>query len=137
MAQLNITLNQQEILQMLGDDTGNAFKELLRESLNAVLGAESSEQLGAGRYERTESRTDSRNGTRERPLTTRIGTIVLDVPRHRNAPFKTMVFENYKRSEAALVTTMAEMVVGGVSTAKVGKVMETLCGRSFSKSTVS
>ena len=48
-----------------------------------------------------------------------------------------MVFENYKRSEAALVTTMAEMVVGGVSTAKVGRVMETLCGRSFSKSTVS
>lgn len=54
---------------------------------------------------------------RTRALTTRIGSIELDVPRHRNVPFKTLVFDNYKRSEAALVTVMAEMVVAGVSTA--------------------
>lgn len=59
------------------------------------------------------------------------------VPRHRNIPFRTLVFENYSRSEAALVASMAEMVVNGVSTRKVSKVMETLCGTSFSKSTVS
>ena len=48
-----------------------------------------------------------------------------------------MVFDNYCRSEAALVVTMAEMVVNGVSTRKVSQVMETLCGKSFSKSSVS
>ena len=48
-----------------------------------------------------------------------------------------MVFENYSRSEAALVTTMAEMVVSGVSTRKVARVVETLCGSSISKSAVS
>lgn len=32
---------------------------------------------------------------------------------------------------------MAEMVIGGVSTAKVGRVMEEICGKSFSKQTVS
>ena len=99
--------------------------------------AESDEQLGAGRYERGESRTDSRNGTRERRLTTRVGTIVLEVPRRRSAPFETMVFESYRRSEAALVATMAEMVVGGVSTAKVGKVMREICGREFPRQSVS
>ncbi len=137
MAQLNITFDQREILQMLADDTGSAYRELLRGALNAVLQAESAEQLGAERYERTDERSDMRNGTRSRSLTTRIGTIELTVPRHRNAPFKTLVFENFGRSEGALVTTMAEMVVGGVSTAKVGRVMEELCGRSFSRSTVS
>jgi hypothetical protein len=45
--------------------------------------------------------------------------------------------ENYSRSEAALVTTMAEMVVSGVSTRKVARVVETLCGTSISKSAVS
>ena len=99
--------------------------------------AESDEQLGAGRYERGESRTDSRNGTRERRLTTRVGTIVLEVPRRRSAPFETMVFESYRRSEAALVATMAEVVVGGVSTAKVGKVMREICGREFPRQSVS
>ena len=137
MAQLNITLNQDEILQLLGENSNEAFKTLLQESLNSVLKAESSEQLKATPYERSEERTDSRNGSRERTLNTRIGTILLTVPRHRNQPFKSMIFENYSRSEAALVSTMTEMVVNGVSTRKVSKVVETLCGTSFSKSTVS
>ena len=124
MAQPNITLNQEEILELLQDSRPDAFKNLLQESLNGVLKAESAEQLRAEPYERTEERTDSRNGTRDRPLVTRLGRIELKVPRHRNVPFKTLVFDNYKRSEAALVTTMAEMVIGGVSTAKVGRVME-------------
>lgn len=137
MAQLNITLNQEEILQILSNNSGEAFKKLLQESLNSVLKAESDEQLQAAPYERTDGRKDFRNGTRERNLTTRIGTITLRVPRHRNQPFETMVFENWSRSEAALVTSMAEMVVNGVSTRKVSKVVETLCGESCSKSTVS
>lgn len=137
MAQLNITLNQEEILQLLSNDRNETFKTLLQESLNGILKAESEEQLKAAPYERTEDRTDSRNGTRERELTTRIGTITLTVPRHRNTPFKTMVFDNYTRSEAAFVAGMAEMVVNGVSTRRVSKVVETLCGTSISKSAVS
>ena len=137
MAQFNITLNQEEILQLLLEDRGDAFKSILQASLNKILQVESSEQLKAAPYERSEDRTDSRNGTRERELNTRIGRIVLHVPRHRNVPFKTLVFDNYSRSEAALIASMAEMVVNGVSTRKVSRVMETLCGTSFSRSTVS
>ena len=138
MAQVNLTLNQDELLQVLSSNNGSdVLKALLQTSLNQFLTAESTEQLGAEPYERTENRTDSRNGSRERPLTTRIGTITLTVPRHRNEPFRTMLFENYQRSEAALITTMAEMVIEGVSTRKVARVMEELCGKDFSKSTVS
>ena len=137
MAQLNITLNQEEIQALLLDDRGEAFKSILQASLNKILQAESAEQLKAAPYERSDERTDSRNGSRDRELNTRIGKITLHVPRHRNVPFKTLVFDNYSRSEAALVASMAEMVVNGVSTRKVSKVMETLCGTSFSKSAVS
>ena len=137
MAQLNITLNQEEIQALLLDDRGEAFKQLLQTSLNKILQAESAEQLKAAPYERSEERTDCRNGSRDRDLNTRVGRITLHVPRHRNVPFKTLVFDNYSRSEAALVASMAEMVVNGVSTRKVSRVMETLCGTSFSKSAVS
>lgn len=138
MAQLNITLNQEEILQLLSADRNVAFAKLLQDSLNIILKAESAEQLKAEPYERTEERTGSRNGFRARPFTTRIGQITLMVPKHRNGePFKTFIFDNYCRSEAALIVTMAEMCVNGVSTRKVSQVMETLCGKSFSKSTVS
>ncbi|WP_373730646.1 IS256 family transposase [Bacteroides heparinolyticus] len=138
MAQLNITLNQEEILQLIASDRNDAFVKLLQASLNCILKAESTEQLKAEPYERTEERTGSRNGFRDRPLTTRIGKITLKVPKHRNGEaFKTIVFDTYCRSEAALVITMAEMCVNGVSTRKVSQIMETLCGKSFSKSTVS
>ena len=137
MAQINITLDQEEILQLLCDDRDEAFRQLLQNSLNSVLKAESAEQLKAAPYERSEKRTDSRNGTRQRKLATRIGSITLEVPRHRNVPFRTMIFDNYSRSEAALIACMAEMVVNGVSTRKVAKVVETLCGETYTKSTVS
>ena len=137
MAQLNITLNQEEILQLLSVDHDEAFKKIFTESLNSLLKVESQEQLNAAPYERTQERTDSRNGYRDRELKTRIGTITLHVPRHREQPFKTMIFENYSRSEAALIASMAEMVVNGVSTRKVSQIMETLCGTSYSKSAVS
>lgn len=137
MAQINITLNQEEIQRLLTENRDEAFKKLLENAVNSVLKAESTQQLHAEPYERTEERTDSRNGFRDRPFTTRIGRITLHVPRHRKVPFKTMIFDNYSRSEAALIAGMAEMVVNGVSTRRVSKVVETLCGTSFSKSTVS
>lgn len=137
MAQINLTLDQDEVLELLGADTGETFRMILQRSLNAILKAESAAQLRAQPYERSQKRTDMRNGIRTRQLITRVGRLELAVPRHRDVPFKTLVFSNYSTCEAALVTTMAEMVVAGVSTAKVGRVMEEICGKNFSKQTVS
>jgi putative transposase len=99
--------------------------------------AESAAQLQAEPYERSDDRKDYRNGTRDRKLVTRIGTLELVVPRHRNEPFQTALFDNYSRSETALINTMIEMVINGVSTRKVSRVVEQLCGTSVSKSLVS
>ena len=68
MAQLNITLNQEEIQALLLDDRGEAFKKILQTSLNKILQVESAEQLKAAPYERSEERTDCRNGSRDRDL---------------------------------------------------------------------
>lgn len=71
---------------------------------------------------------------RRRGLSTRLGELELEVPRHRRRPFATQVFDRYQRTEDALLTTMAEMVVMGVSTRKVGRIVEELCGTGVSKS---
>ena len=84
-----------------------------------------------------QERTDSRNGVRTRELKPRIGRLTMSVPRHRNQPFRTMLFENYPRSEQALLTIMTTMVLEGVSTRKITRITEELCGTSFSKSAVS
>ncbi len=138
MAQLNISL-ESEILHGLftSDGRDEAFSKLLASILNQVLDAQSTEQIGAKRYERNGERKAYRNGIRERQMTTRIGTIILAIPRHRQGHFETDLFDRYQRSEQALVLAMIEMVINGVSTRKIQTVTEELCGQSFSKSTVS
>ncbi len=61
----------------------------------------------------------------------------LNVPRHRNKSFETEIFEKFKRSEQALLSTMMQMVIDGVSTRKVDNITRELCGINYSKSTVS
>ncbi len=138
MAQFNITLSGEHLKDLfLSDGKDEAFSRLLEEIFNQVLLAQSTEQLRAKPYERTDDRTAYRNGVRERQLTTRVGKLTLKVPRHRNGQFSTELFSRYQRSEQALVLAMMEMVVNGVSTRKVERITEELCGETFSRSTIS
>jgi putative transposase len=66
-----------------------------------------------------------------------VGTIELEVPRDREGRFQTQVFERYQRSEKALLLAVAQMYVQGVSTRKVKKITEALCGLEVSRSQVS
>ena len=118
-------------------DDPNFLRELVEAALNRFLDAEISEHLQAGPYERSEGRAGYRNGYRPRQLKTRVGTLTLAVPMDREGTFKSELFERYQRSEKALVGTLMEMYLEGVSTRKVKDVTEVLCGTSFSKSTVS
>ena len=137
MAQIHFTLEYDFLIGLFAESKDDAFAKLMEAILNQVLKAESTEQLGVENYQRSGSRKDYRNGMRTRSLVTRIGKLELEVPRHRNTPFKTVLFENYQRNEQALISTMMEMVIQGVSTRNIQKVTEELCGESFSKSTVS
>lgn len=118
-------------------DDPNFLREIVEAALNRFLDAEITDHLQAGPYERSSARTGYRNGYRSRQLKTRVGTITLAVPMDRDGSFKTELFERYQRSEKALVGTLMEMYLEGVSTRKVRDVTEALCGTSFSKSTVS
>ena len=75
----------------------------------------------------SDERRAYRNGYRERELTTRVGKLRLMVPRIRNGEFSTDLFLRYQRSEQALVLSMMEMVIQGVSTRKVRAITEELC----------
>ena len=136
MADYDVTLSQALLPALLSGQDGLA--KLLQTALNQVLEAQVTEHIGAERYERTEEREGRyRNGHRERQLYTRVGPIALRVPQTRDGSFSTEIFERYQRSERAFVLGLMEMYVNGVSTRKVTKITEELCGTSFSKSTVS
>ena len=135
MATIEIEIDEQKIHQLLQGDRGMAV--LLEPILNQILQAEMTEHLKAEPGEETDDRRGYRNGTYERKLTTRVGTIELEVPRDREGTFQTALFQRYQRSEKALVLTLMQMVVQGVSTRRVKDITTELCGREFSSSTVS
>jgi transposase-like protein len=135
MATLEMEIPDEKIQKMLQGDRGIAV--LLEPVLNQILQSELSEHLQAEPEERTSNRRGYRNGSYKRKLTTRVGTLELEVPRDREGTFQTELFDRYQRSEKALVLALMKMVVQGVSTRRVKKITTELCGREFSKSTVS
>jgi transposase-like protein len=65
---------------------------------------------------------DTESGSYEWTLSTRVGSLKLEVLRDREGTFRTDLFERYQRSEKALVTALMQMVLQGVNTCRVKKV---------------
>jgi putative transposase len=135
VTQYQLTVDSETVQRLFSGD--GQLGRLVEAVLNQVLNAQVSEQLQAAPYERSDQRQGYRNGYKPRQLTTRVGTLTLQVPQVREGQFSTELFARYQRSEQALVLTLMEMVVNGVSTRKVARITEELCGTSFAKSTVS
>jgi transposase-like protein len=115
----------------------DGLREIVRDVMQEMLEAEMSDALAAEKGERTAARLGYRSGYYSRTLVTRVGKLELRVPQDRDGRFSTELFERYQRSEQALVATLAEMYVQGVSTRKVKAITEELCGHSFSASAIS
>lgn len=125
-----------EVWQEISEE-GDVFQALLRHVVQQVLEEEITVFLGAESHERTEERRGYRNGYKPRTLKTRVGRLELMVPKDREGRFRTELFERYQRSEKALMLAIVQMYVQGVSTRKVKKITEMLCGLEISKSQVS
>ena len=115
----------------------DSLRAVVRAVMQEMLEAEMTDALGAEKSERTPARLGYRAGYYTRTLVTRVGKLELRVPQDRDGRFSTELFERYQRSEQALVATLAEMYVQGVSTRKVKAITEELCGHSFSASAIS
>ena len=138
MTHLQFSLDM-ELLKdsVMNSNIDNVVKSAVVLVLNEYMEKERNDYLHAAAYERSDERRDYRNGYYERELTMSIGKIKLKVPRTRNGEFSPSVFEKYARCDQALVLSMLEMVINGVSTRKVTHIVEQLCGESKSKSFVS
>jgi len=113
------------------------LEPVVQAAVQSILEVEMEECLQAGKHERSDARLGYRSGYYRRRLITRVGTLVLRVPQDRAGQFSTQVFEQYQRSEKALVAALAQMYVQGVSTRKVAAITEELCGHEFSASSIS
>jgi len=113
------------------------LREIVRWTIQELMEAEVSAQVGAGRYERSPERATQRNGYRVRPWDTRVGTLELQIPKLRQGSYFPSWLEPRRRAEQALVAVIAEAYVQGVSTRKVEAVVQALGISGISKSEVS
>ena len=123
-----------ELLQTNGFE---ALGEAVTVLLNSAMVAERSDYLGAAPYERTASRLSYANGYKDKTVKTRLGAMLLRVPQTRDGEFYPQSLEKGLCSERALLLAIAEMYVQGVSTRRVKKIVEELCGLEISSTQVS
>lgn len=125
------------IYKVLMDNGLEGLNEAFQTVLNEAMKLERTQHLNAAPYERTGERRGYANGFKEKTVYTRSGPLELQVPQVRDSSFYPKALEKGYRSERALKLVLAEMYIQGVSTRKVKKVTEALCGFEVSATEVS
>ncbi len=125
--------------EALAEASPDLMRQLLQTMINALLSADADAVVGAEWGQPTPDRIAQRNGYRQRPLDTRVGTIDVAIPKLRSGSsyFPEWLLERRKRAESALITVVADCYLAGVSTRRMDKLVKTLGINNLSKSQVS
>jgi putative transposase len=129
------------LLQLLDKADAGADPEFLRNGVRLLaqelMDAEVTQLVGAAPYERSETRSTSRNGYRDREWDTRVGTVDLQIPKLRQGTYFPGLLEPRRRHEKALLSVVQQAYVHGVSTRAVDNLADALGLRGISKDQVS
>ena len=128
-----------DLVARLGEgDTRELFRRLLQQGMQTLIDAELTAAIGAEPHERTDSRSNQRNGARTRMLSTPAGDIELRIPKVRVGSFFPSLLEPRRRVDKALWAVIMMAYINGTSTRKVDDLVRALgCESGVSKSTVS
>jgi len=140
MDEHNQTTHHDPLINLLFDGgLQNALPRIAEILMNAAMLLEREQHIGAAPHQRGVERNGYGNGFKPRTFQTGIGALKLAVPqvRESNAPFRTSLLEKGSRSDRALKSAIATMYVEGVSTRRVTRVMEQMCGFEVSSGQVS
>ena len=137
-----MTLSDSATAQLWETFCASGSAGLIREAVELVLQelieAEAAEAIGAGRYERSDTRVTERNGHRSRLLATQAGDVELKIPKLRKGSFFPSMLEPRRRIDRARWVVVMEAYVAGVSTRSVDDLVAALGAESgISRSEVS
>ena len=128
-----------ELLDALRAGDGvNLIRDAVRLVMQELIEIEATEQIGAARYERSDTRVTERNGSRPRLVATQAGDIELRIPKLRKGSFFPGILEPRRRIDQALHAVIMQAYVEGVSTRSVDDLVQALgIDSGVSKSEVS
>lgn len=120
------------------DGDTDLARAMLQTFAETLMSAQASMQCDAAYNERSDERTNSRNGYRHRPWDTRVGTIDLAIPKLREGSYRPdWLLVPRRRAERALTSVIAQAYLEGVSTRRVDDLVRAMGIDGLSKSEVS
>jgi hypothetical protein len=94
--------------EQLASASPDLLRDMVKTFADALMSAEADTLCGASYGERSEERTNSRNGYRPRDWDTRAGTVELAIPKLRTGSyFPDWLLPHRRRAEQALVSVVA------------------------------
>jgi transposase-like protein len=133
----NLTLAMSEVKDLFRMHFEHGCRNIANWLYERALAADFDSFINASRHQRSSKRRGYRNGYRRRSLFTSVGVLDLKVPRDREGRYQTELFARHQRVDGSLKETIRAMYLRGVSTRKVGEILEVLCGVRLSASEVS
>src|SRR5665213_358349 len=116
-----------ELLEAFRTGEGlDLIKEAAALVCQELIEVELTAQIGAGRYERTDARSNERNGHRVRLVSTKAGDVELAIPKLRKGSFFPSILEPRRHIDQALYAVVMEAYVGGISTRSVDELVGAL-----------
>lgn len=112
-------------------------QQALKQLLEAESERERQRYLMRDAYERRSDTQDYRNGSYERDIVTRLGTIRFRVARTRQRGFLPKAVERLQRRAEDVAILIREAFLRGISTRQVGRVIGVITGEVVSAQTVS
>ena len=124
-----------ELLEKAGAD--DIVREMIGFVAQRLMELDVNNRCGAGHGERTDTRTNSRNGFRDRQWDTRAGSVALRIPKLRAGSYFPPFLEPRRTAEKALAAVIQEAYVQGISTRSVDDLVQAMGMSGISKSQVS
>ena len=127
----------QELKESFWGDLYREGQQALKQLLEAESERERQRYLMRDAYERKPDTQDYRNGSYERDVVTRLGTIRFRVVRTRQKAFLPKAVERLQRRAEDVALLIREAFLRGISTRQVGLVIGVITGEVVSAQTVS
>ena len=127
----------EEIFNKISEGYEGNLPEVIGIIFNEAMKIEREKYLNAPLYGRTDGRISYANGYKDKTLKLRLGEVPIQIPQTRDCQFYPKTVEKGVRTERAFRLGLAEMYIQGVSTRKVMKITEKLCGFEVSSMQVS
>ena len=134
-----------EILKLLQEnyeinsaqDLSSALKNMFKDALQQMMNAEFDSSMGYSKYDKTQEKTNYRNGTTKKKLKSEFGEFEFETQRDRNGEFEPKIVPKNVRDVSGIEEKIISLYGRGLTTREINEQIQDLYGIEVSATMVS